>query len=351
MQPEYESLHLTDGMKALGERGIWVKAFLPASHGTMKSFGAVVTGLPYAGVYVNYQPGLRGGLVTSAATIFERLGYRSRFFYTGYLSWQRIGDFCREQGFDEVVGGDQMAEQLTGNEWGVDDATLFDYILENTGDEPTFNVVLTTSYHPPFSVDVEGEGFDLARLRGNPLCEGLTDERLKVLGHLWYSDKSLTNFVFGAESRLGESLFAITGDHYSRRALASRPTLYERTSVPLVLYGPALERVARPPVTAGSHLDMMPTLVELVAPTGFAYASFGRNILDPSDLSPVGLGCEAVIGPDFILSVADAASMQGLSGAKLNEEQYSEVLVRRYRQLHGLSWWRSMKGNDFPALP
>ncbi|MFM1941587.1 MAG: hypothetical protein RI897_569, partial [Verrucomicrobiota bacterium] len=63
-----------------------------------------------------------------------------------------------------------------------------------------------------------------------------------------------------------ESLFAITGDHYSRRALASRPTLYQRTSVPLVLYGPALGRVARPPALAGSHVDMVPTLVELVAP-------------------------------------------------------------------------------------
>ncbi|MFM1942254.1 MAG: hypothetical protein RI897_1236, partial [Verrucomicrobiota bacterium] len=116
-------------------------------------------------------------------------------------------------------------------------------------------------------------------------------------------------------------------------------------------YGPALGRVARPPALAGSHVDMVPTLVELVAPEGFAYASFGRNILDPGELSPVGLGCEAVIGLDYILSATDPGSMQTWDGAPVQGEVHGEALVRRYRQLHGLSWWRSMKGADFPSAP
>jgi hypothetical protein len=32
---------------------------------------------------------------------------------------------------------------------------------------------------------------------------------------------------------------------------------------------------------AGAHIDLVPTLVELCAPAGFEYSSFGGNLLDP----------------------------------------------------------------------
>jgi hypothetical protein len=191
---------------------------------------------------------------TSPAGIFHRLGYRTRFFYGGYLSWQRIGDSRASRASTRFGGGDQMSARLTGNEWASTMRRSFAFILERTGVQPTFDVIMSTPYHPPFSVDLEAAGFDVEPLRANPLCRGLSTQQLRVLGHLWYSDKTLGDFVAEAEHRLARPLFALTGDHYSReKALNPRPTLYESSSVPLVLYGPrALPRVARP-VLAGSH--------------------------------------------------------------------------------------------------
>jgi phosphoglycerol transferase MdoB-like AlkP superfamily enzyme len=350
MQPKFASLHLTDRVAALGRDGIQARAFVSAGSGTIKSLGAIITGLPSAGLFVNYLPALRGGVPTSAPGIFRRLGYRTRFFYGGYLSWQRIGDFAREQGFDEVYGGDRMSETLTGNEWGVDDDALFRFILEHTGEQPTFDVVMSTSYHPPFSVDLEASGFDVETLRANPLCRGLATAQLRALGHLWYSDKSLGDFVRDAEQKLSHPLFALTGDHYSREeSVNPRPTLFESSAVPLVLYGrETLARVRAPAALAGSHVDIVPTLVDLVAPPGFTYDSFGRDLLDPAQ-AQVGYGNDIVIAPDFVFDVKTPAHVENLDGGPPSTAVPTADLARRYYELHGLAWWRAEHGSAWPG--
>src|SRR5207302_227554 len=100
MQPPYAALHLSDRLNALAREGIQTQAFVSSGDGTMASLSAMIAGLPHTGVFANYQRSISGGIPTSTATLFKRLGYRPRFFYGGYLSWQRLGAFCREQGFE-----------------------------------------------------------------------------------------------------------------------------------------------------------------------------------------------------------------------------------------------------------
>jgi len=349
MQPEYAGLHLTDRMNRLGREGVRAEGFISSGISTVESLGAIITGLPFARAFVNFQPIVRRGLPTAAAPIFKQLGYRPRFFYGGFLSWQRIGEFCREQGFEDVYGGDQMVPHARLKEWGVDDEHLFQFVLEHTGAEPTFNLIMSTSYHPPYSVDLVKEGFEPDRVKSDSLGARLSPEQLRVLGHLWYSDKCVGEFVTQADNKLERAVFAITGDHYSRKQYVSaRPThtLYEQLAVPLVICGPkALPNVHRTSL-AGSHLDIVPTFVNLAAPRGFEYHAFGRDLFDPSQ-TQAGYGCNAVMGPDFILKINDPAHVEDLHG---NPKSYvdGQALALRYRQLHGLGWWRAMKGNQWP---
>ena len=347
---EYAGLHLTDRVKQLGAEGIRADGFISSGVSTVESLGVMITGLPFARAFVNFQPIVRRGLPTAAAPIFKQLGYKPRFFYGGFLSWQRIGEFCREQGFEEVYGGDRMVPHSRMKEWGVDDEHLFQFALEHTGVEPTFNLIMTTSYHPPYSVDLEKTGFDSSRPKSDPLGARLSADEIRVLGHLWYSDKCVGDFVAEAENKLERPIFAITGDHYSRKQYVSaRPThtLYEQLAVPLVIYGPkALENFRRPTAIAGSHLDIVPTFIDLAAPRGFAYHAFGRDLFDQSQ-PRAGYGCNAVMGPDFILKINDAAHVEDLHGQPRSDVD-GEALVLRYRQLHALGWWRAMKGNQWP---
>ncbi len=351
MQPEYAALHLTDRVKQLGTKGIRAQGFISSGISTVESLGVIITGLPFARAFVNFQPIVHQGLPTASAPIFKRLGYKPRFFYGGYLSWQRIGEFCREQGFEEAYGGDQMVPQARHKEWGIDDEHLFQFVLEHTGAEPTFNLIMSTSYHPPYSVDLAKEGFDPNRLKSESLGARLSAEELRVLGHLWYSDKCVGDFVAQAENKLAGPVFAITGDHYSRKQYVSaRPThtLYESLAVPLVIHGSkVLENVPRSTVITGSHLDIVPTFINLAAPRGFEYHAFGRDLFDQSQ-PQAGFGCNAVIGPDFILKINEPSHVEDLHGQPRSDID-GEVLALRYRQLHGLGWWRAMKGNRWPA--
>jgi phosphoglycerol transferase MdoB-like AlkP superfamily enzyme len=351
MQPEYVSLHLTDRLSALGSEGILVRSFISSGSSTMESLGTIITGLPFARVLVNYQSAVRQGVPTAIASIFKRLGYRTRYFLGTNLSWERSGEFCREQGFDEVYGGDQMGLRSSGNEWGVDDEDLFQFVLKNTGPEPSFNLIMTSSYHPPYSVDVEKKGFDLNALKSTSICAGLSKRQLQILGHLWYSDKCVAEFATKAEAELDRPLFAITGDHYSRKKFVSvRPmrTLYDQFAVPLVLYGrKALQNVRAPTTLAGSHLDILPTLIDLTAPEGFVYHAFGRDLLDESQ-TQVGFGCNSVMGPNFIFRIHNLAQLEDFNGQPVAGVD-AKALALHYRQLEALGWWRAVKGNQWPT--
>ena len=130
---------------------------------------------------------------------------------------------------------------------------------------------------------------------------------LKMLGHLWYADRSIGEFVRQAERTFELPLFAFTGDHYGRKFINTHPGSFERSAVPFILYGKdVLGNVERPKEAAGSHIDIAPTLIEMTAPRGFSYYALGSNILGRKR-PPLGIGRDWVIGPGFLADV-NAAS-------------------------------------------
>src|SRR5215470_15167216 len=309
----YRSLGLTDGVRELGRAGILVTRFVPASTGTMSSLSALLTGLPDVNVYTQYQPVARHAFPSSPAAIFRRLGYRTRVFYSGYLSWQRIGDFCASQGFDEVHGGGAIDGGRSANEWGVEDESLFAYVEQHVpADEPSFNVIITTSYHPPFNVAVRAKGFALEAMPPDLATIYDGGISLATFGHLWYSDRAAARFIRAMDQRLPKAVFALTGDHWSRRFLNHTPAFWERSTVPLLLYGPSVLSGARSgDGLVGGHLDIAPTLIELSAPAGFIYHSLGENILAPK--RRLGFGNARVIGSDFVAEIGEHVVIHRLS--------------------------------------
>jgi len=159
---KYQPLGLTNGLKGIASQGLYVRDFLPASSGTMTSLASIITGMPDAGLQTNLQKSATRPFSSSIAETFNRLGYKTRFFYGGKLGWRRVGSFTKAQGFREIYGMAHMGENRSGNEWGVDDEYLFDFVSEKVTDElPSFNLILTTTYHPPYDIDIYAKGFPL----------------------------------------------------------------------------------------------------------------------------------------------------------------------------------------------
>jgi len=343
---KYASLGLTENLSRLAKNGIYFENFLPASDGTMQSLTAIMTSIPYSHVEINYQFTARKPYPSSLFEAFKRLGYRTRLFYGGYLSWQRFGDFAKDQGVEELYGAPHMSAGAATHEWGVDDEYLLDFVVNTVDDNrPSFNIIMTTSYHPPYNLDVGGKGFPLKQVPPNidPLFDNTTS--LKMLGHLWYSDKCLGDFVKKAEGKLQRPLFAFTGDHFGRKFINTRPDFFERSGVPLILYGrDVLNGIALPRGAAGAHIDIGPTLVELTAPKGFVYYSVGQDLLAPRK-EFLGIGWFRVIGKDFILDVSGAPRFYPLPGKPLPQNLPDmNTLKAAFDSAYGIGWWRVRRG-------
>ncbi len=362
LMPRYKSLKIAERLKALGENGILFNHFIPSASNTMGSLSAILTGIPYTGVNISRIAASKPPFITSTPGIFKRLGYKTRLYYGGFLSWQNIGNLSRSQGIEEIFAAPSVEKGVSDGVWGVEDEQLFEFVQTNTiAGEKTFNIILTTSYHPPYNMDVKSKGFQLHEIPANIKADVEVAISLNQLGHFWYCDKNIGDFVEAIEKVHPSCLFAMTGDHYGRRFLNSRPSIYEHSSVPFILYGRkfiAPQGTSNP--TPGSHIDIVPTIVELIAPAGFPYHSFGRSMFNKdkngTESSPIrfGIGYQTIVAESFIANLKIERQPAPLPDIDfvINRDLFHSLEIM-HDQLLGLGWWLIFRGQvlDTTAVP
>ena len=356
--PEYNSLKITESLKTLGERGIFFNHFLPAGSNTMASLSAILMGIPYTGVNISRIAASKPPFITSSPDIFKRLGYKTRLYYAGFLSWQNIGNLFQAQGIDELFAAPAIEKKVLNGVWGVEDEQLFNFVQMNTSvGEKTFNIILTTGYHPPFNLDVKSKGFPLNEIPAD--IKSLSDGSMTLnqFGVFWYCDRAVGKFVNAIENVYPSSLFAITGDHYGRRFLNASPSIYEHSSVPFILYSKKFitPQGTRNPIP-GSHIDIIPTIVELIAPDGFQYHSFGRSMFDKDERSNrftssrFGIGHQTIVAENFIANLKIDRNPAPLPDTNFdNNSNFFHILKEKHNQLLGLGWWLIFRGVDLEA--
>ena len=351
VMPQYRHIGLSPELSRLADGGIYYPNFLPSDSGTVASMNALLTGFPLTGLNINYEPGSLKAYPSSMGAIFKRLGYKTRFYYGGFLSWQRLDSFAQNQGFDEVYGGGSMSSGIDTNEWGVDDRYLFDFVLNKVNDDqPSLNFILTTSNHPPYDLDLEALGYPVNALPA-PI-KPTKAETIKVLGHLWYTDQQVGRFVDRAEKLLTRPLFAITGDHTARLHIQfPGDNVVEQTAVPLILYGPdVMVQSGVVKETAGSHIDLPPTLVEMAAPAGFGYVAIGDDLAKKKRPS-TALSYNSIMGEDYIATYSEEPHFFALPGGERPEIKPDlSPIIRGYNALRALSWYRIREGSQLGKI-
>ena len=352
MLDQHADWNISNELKQLGKEGVSIQRFLPGSRSTMTSLGSIISGMADAGVITNERSRPSNpSYGTAIAVQMKQLGYQTHFWYAGYPSWQRVGPFCHEQGFDYTHMAASMGKDPDINEWGVSDKHLFSHIKSTFNKKtPTFNVILTSSNHPPYSLDLEKENCPLTSVPSayqKKFEHGSTN--LKRLGHHWYSDKWLGDFVRRVSAETPDSLFAITADHWGRNFPGPRPTAFEKAIVPMVFYGPdVLPKDIDESKLSGSHYDLGSTLIEFVADAGFEYRAIGRNMLKPKP-DHVAMSRLWLLGEDFIAAPSKESTAETLEGVVLpNKPKNFQSALRHYNLTHGITWWRLRQGNTLP---
>ena len=342
MLETYAALHAADGIKGLirEPNAYYSRRFMPNGDFTSIAITGLVTGLSEVNQHVNYVArSLREAYPTAMAPQFKRLGYAVDFWYGGVPSWEGMDRFSIAQGFDHFYGyPDFHAEKV--NAWGTSDEQLFSALFQHLADEPpTVHLIMTVSNHPPYNIDVAAEGFDLARARAETAQLPNVDDPAQLaleLGHYWYMDKIVTQFVHETMKKYPDSLFVITGDHAVRMNPSRTPTMYEYQSVPFVLYGQGVTSAVLAPDVVGGHTNIVPTLIELIAPAGFSYVSIAPSLTENN------MG--AAFNRDYFLTRSvmgrvNTKETELLPGAAEEDPAAAyDLLQRRMTILRTLSW-------------
>ena len=275
--PQYRGLGIAETGILMEKEGAFCYDFLPNGNGTINSLNGFLTGLPSVGIGQNYFMGENGDVSGfSIGALMKKMGYKTVFWYGGLRNWQNIGNFTLREGFDEFHCADELPDLGESSSWGVPDGLLFEAIAKQMQEEPkpVFYFILTTSNHPPFAYNVDAAGFERKSV-SEKLPDAIPKDRATMdqLGHIWYADHAIGKFLTDVKSSHPDTLFVLTGDHAERFNFAKEVSLRELSAVPCFFYGTGVKQGLIPKSAAGSHIQIMPTLAEMILPAGENYIS------------------------------------------------------------------------------
>ena len=386
----FDSLNLSSELKKLAKEkgGFKADIFLQNAGGTIKSLDVQISGLLQTDIPLSLLSGRFNDIKLAPAVIMRDLGFDGTFFYGGSGTWQKLDSYVTTQGFSEILFGTHIVENATRNgysppyqnAWGAYDHHLFAFVRDTitakaqaNPNAKTFNMIMTTSNHPPYDAPLEQFNAPIQTMENfvkstpNLKRKAITAQ---ILAHIWYQDKVIARFVREMSEKFPRSLFVITGDHYDREYIFT-PNVKITQSVPFIVYVPTLN----PTIIAniGSHIDITPTIIELVAPNGYEYPSFGKPLLrngNRADFADLNVMDSDFVDSNFMDSADSAANRTAMGfdkvandrfiydgylveyfnkqNDKANDKAEAEALFMQLKRAKALSWWIFKNGYTIP---
>ena len=270
---------------------VQIPNFLPAGNVSRPSIVSLMSGIYDAGLEINERESFwKGVFPTSFAHQMKRLGYQTIYWYGGNASYGNFNHFGKAQGFDRVESASIFCGPDAPKTWvGVYDHVFLENIEQQIKsiNEPTFHFIYTTSNHGPYKMEDYLLDYDPKKVMpdvGEDLRSNKT--RNKELATYRYSDKAIFTFVEAMKKAFPDSLFIVTGDHsnlfgsLNNTSLIRRDyTLRDTFCTVALLQHPDLNQDMIVS-SKGTHMSLMPTIIEAIAPKGFEYYSIAPSLFE-----------------------------------------------------------------------
>ena len=270
---------------------VQIPNFLPAGNVSRPSIVSLMSGIYDAGLEINERESFwKGVFPTSFAHQMKRLGYQTIYWYGGNASYGNFNHFGKAQGFDRVESASIFCGPDAPKTWvGVYDHVFLENIEQQIKsiNEPTFHFIYTTSNHGPYKMEDSLLDYDPKKVMpdvGEDLRSNKT--RNKELATYRYSDKAIFTFVEAMKKAFPDSLFIVTGDHsnlfgsLNNTSLIRRDyTLRDTFCTVALLQHPDLNQDMIVS-SKGTHMSLMPTIIEAIAPKGFEYYSIAPSLFE-----------------------------------------------------------------------
>ncbi len=313
----YDMLDVVKYTKALRQEpgSLVINNFQPAGMISQTALGSLLLGIYDCDVELNENKIIWDAnldkVPTAMAYQMQKLGYHTSFWYGGSLNWGSLMHFAPAVGFHEAHGGPDFCPPNSPQTWlGVYDHIYLDEVAKrieaSEESEPQFHFIYTTSNHGPYNIPYEEYGIheeDAAKLPLGSLKAG--DMDMRRFAGILYADKAVGDFVHRMREKYPDSLFVLTGDHSSAvvpfdKGILPRTDmqLRERILTSFSMHHRDLKPEFFADNVLGEHQNILPTLIELIAPKGFAYYSLKPSLMEKLDhvVTPYSWMTEESIG-------------------------------------------------------
>lgn len=291
----YKSIPIVESGRKIRSQNhtISINNFLAGGLVSQPSISSMLNGIYDVNLELNEKPYFwNHHIPTSLAKQISELGYTCSLWYGGSLSWSSLGLFAKGSGFHHVHSGFDVLPENPPHTW----LGVYDHLfLEGVGraldkcdiDSYEFHFIYTTSNHGPYTIPIEKYGFNRSEfIEKLPLH---LQHEVNELGTYWYCDYYLSQFVKELQTKYEDSLIFVTGDHST---ILSKPwtglerlqSLREDIGTSFYMYQKELEYSMFPNLKIGSHMNILPTIMELVAPKNYEYVSLLPSLFEQQEL-------------------------------------------------------------------
>ena len=297
--PAFSCLNLVSGGKKLmnDPHTAMLPNSLSAGIISRPSIVSLMAGIFDAGLELNEKESFWKGTVPTAFPLqLKKLGYHSTYWYGGNVTYGNFNQFAPACGFDRVMTATDFCGSDAPKTWvGVYDNVFLEktaeLIQKTAAGGPEFHMVYTTSYHGPFKINLQKYGYDTEKVMPDAPDDIKKDKSLqKNLGTFWFSDQAIGKFIETMRKVYPDALFIVTADHsiamtpLQNTSLMKRDcNIRERHCPVFMMNHKDMDQRIFVGNTIGSHMNIMPTVFELIAPKGFEYYSLFSSLTEPID--------------------------------------------------------------------
>jgi lipoteichoic acid synthase len=219
--------------------------------------------------------------------VLRASGYRTAFISASSLAFLDQNKFLATRGFDEIEDPGTFGSPLLFS-WGVGDSCMMDHLTDWVREKPGrpfFAVAWTIQTHAPYALTPNRPVIDFVEPDGSKDRASLN----RYLNAMREADAQIGRLLSTLrQSGLAENtVVIITGDHGEAFGdlhdghFHGLNLFEEDVHVPLIIWSPSLFKSESHRETVGGHLDIGPTILDLLgfdAPAGVQ----GRSLFDPS---------------------------------------------------------------------
>jgi arylsulfatase A-like enzyme len=279
---------------------------------------------------------------TAVPKVLKPYGYRSAFMTSAGIEWSGQNIFLSHRGFDDIIDSKDLADPKTHKQifsWGVEDRYLIDGMvkwIDQDRSKPFFMIGWNTQTHHPYSISPGDHEIDYFAHRPAPQHDMLN----RYLNTLRCMDAQLGR-LFDALRERGldkDTVVIITGDHGEgfgapHQTFSHGWHVYEENvHVSCIIWSPSLYPKGAHSPTLGGHVDLNPTIVDLLGIPPPDNCWQGRSLL--GDTHPPRTYFFAALN-DYVVGVREG-NWKLIHNASLGEDQLYDLTADRQEQ-HNLA--------------